>query len=475
MLNSLFPILAAVLSIFSAEAQTFRAPGLRGTASPRSGSAAAQGPRQNAAPALLGPLSVPLKALPGIRPAPAPGSEEGPGPGAVSWEASFLDRQLMIAESAVTGKKMSVEAALGALEAISWSRPQMRPEQYEAWRASREGRLTELDRSVADALRKNLEKTAAEGDSASVRERLRELRTWHEDWARRHSGMLEDLAAGLPEEGTKAEPIAPDENPEVLAERMRDHLSAGEYRQAEYLLMLLETRHREWSAERADERALLHKAIFDGTMEAFARKQLDSNPIEARRMSEFAQALAKRRNVGYGYREPVKQDTQCPLCTVYSLYYGFQATIGFSDPSMTPERFADFVRATLKDPTIGVSRGMSTHRIRTFLKALGYKVRVVEMQERLKTQFGEGDLLALFKPGQVLIGALTIVQRYPDEPEPLREEHKIFLRDAYFNQTEKRWVFVAMDTLLGRTSFYSWPELKALLHKVYVVEVGKPF
>ena len=53
---------------------------------------------------------------------------------------------------------------------------------------------------------------------------------------------------------------------------------------------------------------------------------------------------------------------------------------------------------------------MSTHRIR-LSEILGYGVRVVEMQERLKTQFGEGDLVALFKPAGSH-GALTIVQRY---------------------------------------------------------------
>ena len=355
MLKSLFIALTGVIAVLPADAQIIRAPGVRGGA--RFGSAASGGARGLSAPKLLAPLSVPLhKPLGtelGKNSVPAPGSDDGLAPGAVSWESSFLDRQLTIAESAIAGKKQSVEAALGALEAISWSKPQMRPAEYEAWRASREGRLSELDLGVAEALRKNLERTAAEGDPAAVRERLRELRTWHEDWSRRHAEMLEAVAAELPEEGARAEPVAPDHDPEVLAERMRDHLSAGEFRQAEYLLFLLETRHRQWSAERGEEREQARKAIFDGTMEAFSRKQLESNPVEARRMAEFVQALAKRRNVAYGYQEPSKQDPQCPLCTVYSLYYWFPATLVLFDSSITPQRFPDFVRTTLKDPTIG--------------------------------------------------------------------------------------------------------------------------
>src|SRR5262249_52293330 len=148
---------------------------------------------------------------------------------------------------------------------------------------------------------------------------------------------------------------------------------------------------------------------------------------------------------------------------IMSLYEAIEASMGFADPAMNLDKFTALVRRLLNDEGLGTATGLSTHRVKNLMKALGLPLRVIEMQERMKRPFEEAELTRLFRPDQVVIAVFIIAQQYPDEKGLQREEHKGFLRDAYYSEAEKRWVYLMADPLIGRVSFYTWPELKPFL------------
>ena len=366
----------------------------------------------------------------------------------------------------------SVEAGIVAWQTIGWLGDYVDQGRYKSWALAHQAEISALAAQVNAAISSEISVMVWNHEFEPARLRLRALTKKYRVWAAANEALLSELQSMLPAADEKAETVLPEDSPEKIDLWMRKHMEAGEYRQAEYLLNYLEKSG--WAEGRAEEIAAAHKSILEGIYRKFEEKKKTDSPLEAKRLSEFAQALAEGKNRGFGFKQPAKQDPQSPLCTIYSLYNAFEATIGFVDPAMNLEKFTELVRTALGDPKLGITYGLSTHRVRLLMKALGYQLKVVEMQRRVAHPFQEEELIRLIRSDRIVIPVFIIAQYYPDTQGLLREEHKGFIRDAFYSPTEKRMIYMMMDPLIGRTSFYTWPEMKVFLHKLFVVKLQKP-
>jgi hypothetical protein len=401
------------------------------------------------------------------------GSGKNDGSASMPQPREWLDGMLKQARSASYSKTPATWVSLQALESILWSRSYMPSETFDGWALQRAKRLAAIDRRVARELERVITAELDAGDWADAREALDELATRHQEWARAHDEMLAPLRARLPGDNHKAEPHPPLSEPAQLAQLVDKHLLNGEFRQAEYIVTTLEKKHPAWAAANAEQLASWKRSLLEATYRAFEERKTGYSPMELRRLREYTKALAEGSNRGFGFKQPMKQDPNSRMCTIMSLCEAIEASMGFADPSMNLDKFTALVRQLLKDEGLGTETGLSTHRVKNLMKHLGLPMRVLEMQERMKRPFEEAELTRLFRPDQVVIAVFIIAQQYPDEKGLQREEHKGFLRDAYFSETEKRWVYLMADPLIGRISFYTWPEIKPFLHKLFVIKMDK--
>ncbi|HAM36698.1 MAG TPA: hypothetical protein DEB40_14125, partial [Elusimicrobia bacterium] len=339
-----------------------------------------------------------------------------------------LDRHLRKAQAAWA--RADFFDAISALELIAWSKAYLAGPSYGAWMSAHQPQLRSLDEALAAAVRERLQFDLQGRDAQSAQEFLEDLRVRHPGWSQAHDAFLRELGRSLPAADRRVEPQPASADPGRLAGRMRGYLKSGEYRQAEYLAQALESRHPAWAAAHAAQLARARRAVLRALYREFEARKKPYSPVEARRLQEFVEAVQRRRNIGHGFQQPLKQDPGSRMCTIISLYYAIESTMGFADPTMDLERFAQWVRVTLNDPGLGTKKGISTHRFRLLTRALGFQLKVVEMQERLKRPFEESELLGYFRPDQFIIPVLIITQIYPDEDGLYREEHKGFLRDA---------------------------------------------
>ncbi len=387
----------------------------------------------------------------------------------------FLDRQLFRVQAALDRKGLDLGEALQAVEVIFWSKEYLGTQENEDWMRGHGRKVAAMDRKLARQIVASIASHLAAGDVAAAREILEDLDLRHDTWAKRHAAELDRLRAELPSEDRRSEPVTPASETERLAEMLRRHLEMGEWRQVDYFLTILKTKpHARWAKAHAAELAQTHEAYKQAVYRAFEAKKERFSPVEARRLQEYAKALGEQRNLGFGFAQPQKQDPESLMCTILSICSALQATIGFADPAMDAGKFTELVRAILKDPDVGKTKGISTHRMRTLMRELGLPLKVIEMQERLRRPFEEEELRRLLRPDRVVIPVFVIVQSYDDGQGLRAEEHKGFLRDAFWSPTEKEWVYLMMDPLIGRTSFYTWSEMKTFLHKLFVIKVDKP-
>lgn len=388
---------------------------------------------------------------------------------------NFLDEHLRAARKALRAAPVDIPGGFQALETIFFAQRLSNPADYEAWMTRHERQLRALDRMLARAVAASISAKVAEGDYSGARHRLDELAERHPVWAEGHADLLTPLRSLLPSDDGKQLPQVPNLPPSEHWNSVRLALEERDFRRAEYLVDAIEAQSPAWAAAHKTELEGARAAILGGIYQAFEAKKAAFSPVEAARLSRYMRAKAEGKNRLYGFKEPRKQDPQTLMCTIMSICSGLEAATGFADPSMNIDKFTELVREILKDPTLGTQKGLSTHRVRTLMKALGYELRVVEMQHRLRHPFTEAELLHELRLGQIVIPVLIIAQNYPDEVGLYREEHKNFIRDAYFDETEKAWVYLAMDPLIGRMSFYTFEELKPLLHKLFVIRTEKPF
>ncbi len=392
-----------------------------------------------------------------------------------------LDELLVEAREALSGRRPDAVKAIDALELIRWSRAYRPAAEHDAWIASRASELTDLTQRAIALLSEELRGLAAHRGREAAHERLEAVVGARPEWAELNRSWLEPLREQFPAEETRTEPKPPQGGPDELMDLARRYLGARKFRQAEYILDVFKAKHLDWANAHAAELADAREALKRGMFEAFERKKALPAPGELRRLREYSRAQAHGVNRGFGFKQPVKQDPETFYCTIYSLYYAFEAAAGFVDPNMNLGTFTDLVRETLKDPLLGLKmpegqkgHGLSTHRVRTLMKEWGYRLDIVEMMHRLARPFTEKELLELFRPDLVVIPVFIMAQSYPREGT-IREEHKGFLRDAFFSPSENRWIFVVMDALIGRNAFYSFDELTTFLHRLFVIHVKRPF
>ncbi len=355
------------------------------------------------------------------------------------------------------------------METIAVSRPYLEAGSYDRWMEEHAAPLSVLDRRLARAVRLYVREKLQVGDRSGARHRLAELTQRHPDWMQGHADFIRPLAAlaeAVPDEKGAAKPELPSADVLDIVSAARRALRANDLQRAKYLLKGLKDEHPLWWAAHQQWAEKAKQELLAGLFNAFEGKKRPVSLGEARRLSEYFQAAGRGGNILYGFEHPAKQKPMSAMCTIMSLYNAFRRSGRLESASLAA--FTRFVRELLGDQRLGKEYGLSTYRVQKICEHLGLPLRVVEMQHRLRHPFRESELLEELHRGQVVVPVFTIGWKDDgSELEPV--EHKGFLSDAYYSAAEGRWIYLMMDPLAGRVSFYDFDEMKLFLHKLFII------